>query len=137
MGKQQQGDLIELTGFLKLSQRCFFLELGGNDGLRGLSLNQTEQNLNKMVEKIRVANSEAIIFLCGMQIPPNLGQDYTEDFKMLFERVAKEKKIKFIPFLLDGIGGESALNLADGIHPNPEGHRIIAETIWRYLAPIL
>lgn len=115
----------------------FFLELGGNDGLRGLSLDEKESNLKAMVGKIRASNDQAIIFLCGMQIPPNLGQEYTSKFRLLYEEVAKEMNVKLIPFLLEGVGGDPKLNLSDGIHPNPKGHAIVAETVWKVLEPVL
>ena len=136
-GETSAGGLTRIDWVLKTKPSIFFLELGGNDGLRGLSLDETEKNLKAMIDKIRLANSDAIIFLCGMQIPPNLGQDYTTRFKTLYASVARETKVELIPFLLEGVGGDPKLNLPDGIHPNPKGHEIVAETVWEYLEPIL
>ena len=136
-GETSAGGLTRIDWILKSKPEIFFLELGGNDGLRGLSLRQTEENLKGMIDKVKAANAEAIIYLCGMQIPPNLGQDYTSNFQSLFEQVAKEKQVRLIPFLLEGVGGEPELNLVDGIHPNPKGHKIVAELVWEYLQPVL
>jgi len=86
---------------------------------------------------VRKANPKAEIILAGMQIPPNLGQEYTSKFKSLFPDVAKEMNTKLIPFLLEGVGGDPKLNLSDGIHPNQKGHEIVAETVWEYLKPML
>ncbi len=136
-GETSAGGLTRIDWILRSKPDIFFLELGGNDGLRGLSLEETEKNLEAMVLKIRKANANATIFLCGMQIPPNLGQAYADNFKTLFSRVAKDQDVNLIPFLLEGVGGEPELNLPDGIHPNPKGHEIVAETVWSYLEAVL
>ncbi|NVJ46063.1 MAG: arylesterase [Cytophagia bacterium] len=136
-GETTAGGLNRIDWILKSKPDIFILELGGNDGLRGLSLEESEKNLRAMVEKVRDVNPEVKIILAGMQIPPNLGQDYTEKFKSLFPTLAKELDTELIPFLLEGVGGDPKLNLSDGIHPNPKGHEIVAETVWRYLKPLL
>ncbi len=136
-GETSAGGLNRIDWILRSKPQIFFLELGGNDGLRGLSLKETEDNLKVMINKIRTANAKADIFLCGMQIPPNLGQDYTSQFKTLYADVAKEMNVKLIPFLLEGVGGDPKLNLSDGIHPNPKGHAIVAETVWSFLELVL
>lgn len=136
-GETSAGGLNRIDWILRSKPSVFFLELGGNDGLRGLSLDEKESNLKAMVGKIRASNDQAIIFLCGMQIPPNLGQEYTSKFRLLYEEVAKEMNVKLIPFLLEGVGGDPKLNLSDGIHPNPKGHAIVAETVWKVLEPVL
>ncbi|MGK0487092.1 MAG: acyl-CoA thioesterase-1 [Candidatus Endobugula sp.] len=115
----------------------FVLELGGNDGLRGLSIDETEANLKAMIDKIKVANPKTKIFLAGMQIPPNLGQEYTKAFRDVFPKVAEDKNVELIPFLLVNVGGESKLNQSDGIHPNVAGHKIVAETVWGYVQKYL
>ncbi len=129
-GETTAGGLGRIDWILKNKPDIFVLELGGNDGLRGLSLDETEKNLTMMIEKVRAKNPEAVVIVAGMQIPPNFGQEYTERFRGLFAKVAKANKTELIPFLLDKVGGEPELNLADGIHPNVEGHRIVAETVW-------
>lgn len=136
-GETTAGGLNRIDWILKAKPDVFILELGGNDGLRGLSLEESEKNLRAMVEKVRRANPEVKIILAGMQIPPNLGQDYTDKFKSLFPTLAKELNTELIPFLLEGVGGDPKLNLSDGIHPNPKGHEIVAETVWKYLKPLL
>lgn len=136
-GETSAGGLGRIDWVLQAKPEVFILELGGNDGLRGLSLEETEKNLKAMIEKVRAVNAEAKIFLAGMQIPPNLGQDYTSEFKALYPKVAEEMNVELIPFLLEGVGGDPKLNLSDGIHPNAKGHQLVAETVWEYLAPIL
>lgn len=136
-GETTAGGLNRIDWILKSKPDIFILELGGNDGLRGLSLEESEKNLRAMVEKVRDVNPEVKIILAGMQIPPNLGQVYTEKFKSLFPTLAKELDTVLIPFLLEGVGGDPKLNLSDGIHPNPKGHEIVAETVWKYLRPLL
>lgn len=136
-GETTAGGLNRIDWILKSKPDIFILELGGNDGLRGLSLEESEKNLRAMVEKVRDVNPEVKIILAGMQIPPNLGQVYTEKFKSLFPTLAKELDTVLIPFLLEGVGGDPKLNLSDGIHPNSKGHEIVAETVWKYLKPLL
>lgn len=115
----------------------FVLELGANDGLRGIPVTETEQNLRSMIAKVRQYQQDADIILAGMMVPPNMGSEYSERFQAVFPRVAAEEEVSLIPFLLEGVAGESTLNLEDGIHPNPEGHKIVAENIWTILEPVL
>jgi acyl-CoA thioesterase-1 len=115
----------------------FVLELGGNDGLRGIPVEETKKNLLEIIEKVRGKYPEAKIVLAGMMIPPNMGPAYSKDFMAVFPDVAKVGNVKLIPFLLDKVGGEPALNLPDGIHPTEEGHRIVAETVWGTLKDVL
>lgn len=136
-GETTAGGLQRIDWILRSKPDIFILELGGNDGLRGLSLEQTRLNLTGMINKIKTANSKTKILLAGMQIPPNLGQSYTDDFKKLYAEVAEKNKVELIPFLLVNVGGEKDLNLADGIHPNESGHKRVAETVWKYLSPHL
>ena len=136
-GETTAGGLQRIDWILRSKPDIFILELGGNDGLRGLSLEQTRLNLTRMINKIKSANSKTKILLAGMQIPPNLGQSYTNDFKKLYAEVAEKNKVELIPFLLVNVGGEKDLNLADGIHPNESGHKILAETVWEYISPHL
>lgn len=95
------------------------------------------KNLKAMIEKVRKANPEAKIILAGMQIPPNLGQDYTERFQNLYPMVAQDMDVMLIPFLLEGVGGDPDLNLSDGIHPNEEGHALVAELVWDVLNEVM
>ncbi|GAC1368733.1 MAG: hypothetical protein NVSMB30_05790 [Hymenobacter sp.] len=115
----------------------FVLELGGNDGLRGLPLTATRQNLQGIIDTVRRRSPGARIVLAGMQIPPNLGASYANSFKALYQEMATKNHLVLIPFLLEGVGGDRKLNQADGIHPTPAGHRIVARTVWAVLQPLL
>lgn len=115
----------------------FVLELGANDGLRGLPLSETKKNLQFIIEVVVKKNPDVKILLAGIKVPPNLGQEYTSEFDSIFPAIANENKLTLIPFLLDGVAGNPDLNLEDGIHPTAEGQRIVAETVWRYLFPLL
>ncbi|MGI4835864.1 MAG: arylesterase [Janthinobacterium lividum] len=115
----------------------FVLELGGNDGLRGLPLTATRQNLQAIIDTVRQLAPRAKIVLAGMQIPPNMGPGYTADFKKLYGELAAKNHLVLIPFLLEGVGGDPKLNQRDGIHPTPQGHRLVARTVWRTLQPLL
>lgn len=136
-GEASAGGLDRIDWILEGKPDIFILELGGNDGLRGLSIEETEANLKSMIDKVRAANSNTKIILAGMQIPPNLGQDYTKAFRNVFPKVAKDKNVELIPFLLENVGGDTNLNQSDGIHPNTAGHKIVAETVWGYLSKYL
>ena len=115
----------------------FVLELGGNDGLRGLPLSATRQNLQGIVDTVRRRSPGAQIVLAGMQIPPNMGAAYATDFKAVFQEIAAKNHLVLIPFLLEGVGGHPDLNQADGIHPTAAGHRIVARNVWATLAPLV
>ncbi|MGJ3233374.1 arylesterase [Marivirga sp.] len=117
--------------------QIFVLELGGNDGLRGIEPEETNKNLRAIIDKVRAIHPEVKILLAGMMVPPNMGQNYAEQFQKLFPKIAEEKEVNLIPFLLKDVGGEKDLNLPDGIHPTPEGHKIVAETVWENLKPLL
>jgi acyl-CoA thioesterase-1 len=136
-GETTAGGLSRLDWFLEDKPEIFILELGGNDGLRGIAITETKSNLLAMVDKVRAKFPETKIILAGMQIPPNMGQEYSNEFKEIFPAVAKEKNIALIPFLLQSVGGIPELNLPDGIHPTEEGHQIVFETIWPYIQPEL
>jgi acyl-CoA thioesterase-1 len=111
----------------------FVLELGANDGLRGVPLAETRKDLQSIIDKVKAKYPNAKLVLAGMQIPPNMGQAYASDFKAIFPELAKKNNMTLIPFLLEGVGGEARLNQQDGIHPTPEGHQIVAQNVWREL----
>lgn len=136
-GETSAGGLRRVDWMLRQDFSVFVLELGGNDGLRGIDLESTKQNLISIIEKVRAKKPDAKIILTGMQVPPNLGPEYTGQFKSMYPEIAKEKNVTLIPFLLEEVGGNPELNQADGIHPTAKGHRIIAETVWETLKPIL
>ncbi len=115
----------------------FVLQLGGNDGLRGLPLEQTEHNLQGIIDQVRSRNPEARLVIAGMRLPPNLGPEYTQSFQEIFPRLAAANEALLICRLLEGVGGEAEFMQADGIHPNAAGHRRVARTVWQTLAPLL
>jgi acyl-CoA thioesterase-1 len=115
----------------------FVLELGANDALRGLPLKETKTNLQSIIDRVKAVNPACKIVIAGMQAPPNLGQEYTITFKELFKNLAAKNGAAVIPFLLEGVAADPALNLEDGIHPNVEGHKIVAENVWKVLGPLL
>ncbi|HSI68659.1 MAG TPA: arylesterase [Gillisia sp.] len=115
----------------------FLLELGANDGLRGIPLEETRKNLQTIIDTVRQKNPQATIILAGMQIPPNMGKEYTTEFKEIFPQLAEQNDVKYIPFLLEGVAGDPALNQQDGIHPTAEGQKIMATTVWEVLEPEL
>ena len=118
---------------LKQPIDIFVLELGGNDGLRGIPLSGTEKNLQSIIDKVKEKYHNAKIILEGMQIPPNMGPDYTTKFREIYPRLAKENQIDLVPFLLKGVGGDPKLNQRDGIHPTADGHKIVAQNVWEIL----
>ena len=121
--------------FVRVKPDIVILALGGNDGLRGLSVQHMKKNLGKA---IKLAISKNIrVLLAGMQIPLNYGQDYTKSFRNAFYELAEKYQLPMIPFLLEDVGNIPSLNLPDGIHPNPEGHQIISQTVIENLEPLL
>lgn len=115
----------------------FVLELGGNDGLRGIDPESTYRNLQAIIDKVKTKAPETTIILAGMEAPPNMGEAYTTAFRSVYTRLAQENDLPLIPFLLEGVGGDPALNLPDGIHPNIEGQKIVAENVWEVLEPVV
>lgn len=132
-GETTSGGLKRLAWVLNQKVEVFVLELGANDGLRGIELSETRKNLQAMMDMVREKNPETKIVLAGMQIPPNMGQDYTKEFRAIWPALAEKNDIKLIPFLLDGVGGIPEMNQADGIHPTAEGHKILAQNVWQVL----
>ncbi|MEO9965202.1 MAG: arylesterase [Reichenbachiella sp.] len=122
---------------MKNPMDIFVLELGANDGLRGISTAETRKNLKAIIEKVKAKFPDCRIVLAGMMIPPNMGQEYTESFQQIYPELSEEYDIPLIPFLLEGVAGNPELNLADGIHPTAEGHKILAENVWKVLSTLL
>ena len=123
---------------LKTQQpNIFLLELGANDGLRGIKTEQTEKNLLGIFERVKEKAPEAKLMLAGMLMPPNMGTTYTTRFSNIFPAVAKQANATLIPFLLEGVAGNPHLNQADRVHPTAEGQKIMAETVWQWLEPML
>jgi acyl-CoA thioesterase-1 len=115
----------------------FLLELGGNDGLRGIPVTETKKNLLSIIEQVRRIHPDATIILAGMMVPPNMGPAYSKAFLELYPSVAKEGNVKLIPFLLKNVGGEDSLNQADGIHPTPAGHKVVRDNVWEVLETVV
>lgn len=136
-GETSAGGLRRIGWLLRAPVDILVLELGGNDGLRGIPVSDTRNNLSGIIDSLRARVPEARIVLAGMMIPPNLGAEYTTAFRDLYPEVARAKDAVLIPFLLEDVGGIPERMLDDGIHPNAEGHAVMAETVWRTLAPLL
>ena len=136
-GETSAGGKGRIDWILNQNIDIFVLELGANDGLRGVPLTETKANLQAIIDAVKAKNPETKIVLAGMQMPPNMGQDYASGFKAIFYDLAKENKLFFIPFILKDVGGIANLNQRDGIHPTEEGHKILAATVWEILEPIL
>jgi acyl-CoA thioesterase-1 len=115
----------------------FLLELGANDGLRGVPLQETRKNLQTIVDAVLKKNQETEIIIAGMQLPPNMGPEYIMEFKTIFPEIASKNKLHLIPFLLENVGGIPALNQGDGIHPTAEGQKILARNVWKVLEPLI
>lgn len=136
-GETTAGGLRRLDWILRQRVDLFVIELGGNDGLRGIDPEATRANLQALIERIRARYPDVIVVLAGMQLPTNLGPEHTRRFAAMYPELAEKNHAVLIPFLLDGVGGVPSLNLPDGIHPTAEGHQIVAETVWRVLRPLL
>ena len=128
-GETSAGGLARIDWVLRQPVDIFVLELGANDGLRGLPLDQTRKNLQAIINKVKAKNPNVSIVLAGMMVPPNMGKQYSDEFKNIYPDLATKNHATLIPFLLTGVGGNEKLNQADGIHPNAEGHRIVAKNI--------
>lgn len=136
-GETSAGGLRRIDWMLQNKIDVFVLELGGNDGLRGIDLASTQQNLQQIIDKVGNKYPGATIILAGMQVPPNLGTEYTREFKNIYPELAQSNDVALIPFLLQDVGAASELMQADGIHPTVKGHKVMAETVWETLKPIL
>ncbi|GIV36220.1 MAG: hypothetical protein KatS3mg032_0599 [Cyclobacteriaceae bacterium] len=136
-GETSAGGLTRIDWILRQPVDILVLELGANDGLRGLPLDQTRKNLQGIIDKVKMRYPRARIVIAGMMVPPNMGPEYSHKFRQLFQELARKNRAVLIPFLLEGVAGHSHLNLPDGIHPNAEGHRIVAQTVIKYLEPII
>ncbi|TVR30959.1 MAG: arylesterase [Balneolaceae bacterium] len=136
-GETSAGGLRRVDWVLQQHVDIFVLELGGNDGLRGIDPSSTKENLQGIIDKVNQRYPEAKIILTGMEAPPNMGQSYTEEFKSIFGELANENDVIYLPFILEGVAGDPELNLPDGIHPTEEGHKILARNVWEVLEPVL
>ncbi|MCH2205319.1 MAG: arylesterase [Lentisphaerales bacterium] len=136
-GNTSAGGLRRVDWYFKNKTDVLILALGANDGLRGLDTKATKENLQKIITKSKAHNSEIIILIAGMQVPPNMGKDYAKAFENIFPELAKENDCLLIPFLLENVGGVAKMNLPDGIHPNAKGQQKLAENVLQVLNPAL
>ena len=136
-GETSAGGLRRIDWILRQKVDVFALELGANDGLRGIDLKDTRSNLQGIVDRVKAKYPEVVIVVVGMQMPPNLGPEYTAEFKGLYPSLAEKNGAALIPFLLAGVGDRPELNLPDGNHPTVAGHKIVAENVWTVLGPLL
>jgi acyl-CoA thioesterase I len=136
-GETSTGGDARIDWILKQPLDVFVLELGANDGLRGIPVSQTKKSLQSIIDKVKAKYPSAKLVLAGMQIPPNMGVSYTTEFKNLYPELATKNNMTLIPFLLEGVGGEAKLNQEDGIHPSAEGAKIVAENVWKELQKVL
>ena len=136
-GETSSGGNTRIDWILRQPVDIFVLELGANDGLRGIPLSETKKSLQSIVDKVKSKYPAAKLVFAGMQIPPNMGQKYTTEFRNIYSEIATRNRMTLIPFILEGVGGETKLNQEDGIHPTAEGHRIVSGNIWRVLVKLL
>lgn len=136
-GETTASGKTRIDWFLEEKIEIFVLELGGNDGLRGIAIEETKANLQAIIDKAKAKYPQIKIVLAGMQVPPNMGQTYGQAFSQMYPELAKANQAVLIPFLLEKVGGEPSLNLPDGIHPTVQGHQIVAQTVWKFLKPVL
>lgn len=136
-GETSSGGRSRIDWILKQQVDIFVLELGGNDGLRGIPISETKKNLQAIIDRVKEKYPAAKIIITGMQMPPNMGKKYTSEFRSMFPDLAKHNNISIVPFILEGVGGNAQLNQSDGIHPTAEGHRILANNVWSVLQGLL
>jgi acyl-CoA thioesterase-1 len=134
-GDTSAGGLSRLDWALDGDVRVLIVALGGNDALRGLPVDELRRNLSSIIE--RAQERKIRVLLAGMEAPPNFGQSYTVSFHKTYAELARQYKVTFVPFLLEGVAGIESLNQRDGIHPTAEGARIVADVVWRSLGPML
>lgn len=136
-GETSAGGLRRINWVLQRKIDIILIELGGNDGLRGIDLISTKGNLQGIIDVARTKYPNMKLILAGMQVPPNLGIEYTRDFQLLYTELAEKNNITLIPTILNEVGGQDDLMQPDGIHPNVAGHKVVAETVWKFLKPII
>ena len=136
-GDTTSGGLRRMNWLLRRKIDILLIELGGNDGLRGVDPGTTRSNLEKIIDRAQQEYPDILIVLAGMQMPQNMGEEYTAAFQQLFPEVAKARKVHLIPFLLAGVGADPEMNQPDMIHPNPKGHQRVARNVWEILEPLI
>jgi acyl-CoA thioesterase-1 len=135
-GGTTEGGLERLPAHLKRKIDIFILELGINDAFRGVPVDQIQNNLQQMIDKVKARSPDVRVLIAGMQLPNYAADDYVFAFGKMFAELAAKNGGSLVPYLLDGVGGDPSLNLPDGIHPNVAGQKILAENVWRILEPV-
>jgi acyl-CoA thioesterase-1 len=136
-GETSAGALRRIDWLLQQPVAVLVIETGANDALRGLEVDSMSANIQGIIDRARKLNPPPAIVLVGMRAPPNLGPDYVRRFRAVFPALAEKNKIPLVPFLLDGVAGRPSLNQGDMIHPTAQGQRLMAETVWRVVGPVL
>lgn len=136
-GDTTAGGLNRIDWLLRSRIDVLFLELGANDGLRGLPADTIQKNLQAIIDRVKTKYPDAQIVIAGMKMPPNMGQSYSKQFESVFVSVAKKNNAPLIPFILEGVGGVRDLNLPDGMHPTTRGQQVVAANVWKVLEPVL
>lgn len=136
-GETSAGGKARIDWLLKQKIDVFVLELGANDGLRGIPVTETQKNLQDIIDQVKAKYPKVKLVLAGMQVPPNMGSKYASDFRQIFTQLAEKNDMILVPFLLDKVAGIEELNQSDGIHPTAEGQIILAENIWQVMEDIL
>ena len=136
-GETSSGGKGRIDWILKTPVDVFVLELGANDGLRGIPVTETHKNLQAIIDAVKTKYPQAKLVLAGMQVPPNMGAKYSTDFRTAYTELAKNNNMALIPFLLEGVGGVRSLNQQDAIHPNVEGAKIVADNVWKILKGLM
>ena len=135
-GGTTEGGLERLPPHLKHRIDILILELGINDAFRGLPIDQIQNNLQEIIDKVKARNPTARVIIAGMQLPDYAADDYVSAFGQMFVDLAAKNRAALVPYLLEGVAGNPSLNLSDGIHPNAAGQKILAENVWRVLEPV-
>ncbi|MBK8504319.1 MAG: arylesterase [Saprospiraceae bacterium] len=136
-GETTAGGLSRINWTLSQPVDIFILELGANDALRGFDLNATTSNLQGIIDQVRAKDKNIDIVIAGMKAPPNMGEKYIKEFDQIYIKLSLKNELRLIPFLLEGVAGNPELNLTDGMHPNPEGQKIVVENVWMILKDAL
>ena len=136
-GETSAGGLRRIDWLLQTPVDVLVLELGANDGLRALSVEAMKTNLEAILQRTRAKYPTAAIVILGMEAPPNLGKPYTSQFHDVYPELARKYDAQLVPFLLQGVAGVRGMNQEDGVHPNPDGHRVLADNVWSVLQPVL
>ena len=136
-GDTTAGGLNRIDWLLRSRIDVLVLELGANDGLRGVPADTIQKNLQAIIDRLKTKYPAAKIIIAGMKVPPNMGNSYRKEFESVFLSVAKKNNAPLIPFVLEGVGGVRDLNLPDGMHPTARGQQIVAANVWKVLEPVL